>query len=350
MPLIAHTKLPTFNRLAKEGELILSSRRAHSQSIRELHIGLLNMMPDAALEATERQFFRLIGQSNQIAQFFMHPFSLSSIKRGQTTTTHIKKYYQPFEQIKTHGLDALIISGAHPDLLKNHKPLNELKEVVNWAKDNLASTLLSCFATHAVLQLYYGQNRTPLLQKCWGVFSHQVSQRHHPLVANLNTRFDVPHSRFNQISKSQFERVGLKVLVNANIGVHLAVSGDLLRQVFLQGHPEYDTISLLKEYKREIKQFIANNRSDYPPLPEYYLNTQAQAILGEFKQKILANKLDLNAFPEELLTSMLDNTWRDSAVQLINNWVGCVYQTTHKNLHRQFMQGINPNNPLNLSL
>ena len=82
MPLIAHSELPSFKRLKKQGETILSRDRAEHQTIRELHIGLLNMMPDAALEATERQFFRLVGHSNQIAQFYMHPFSLSSIKRG----------------------------------------------------------------------------------------------------------------------------------------------------------------------------------------------------------------------------------------------------------------------------
>ena len=59
MPLIAHSKLPSFERLKNQGETILSKDRAEHQVIRELHIGLLNMMPDAALEATERQFFRL---------------------------------------------------------------------------------------------------------------------------------------------------------------------------------------------------------------------------------------------------------------------------------------------------
>jgi homoserine O-succinyltransferase len=76
------------------------------QVIRESHIGLLNMMPDPALEATERQFFRLIGHSNQIAQFYMHPFTLPSIKRGEKTQTHIDQYYQSFDDIKTQGLDA----------------------------------------------------------------------------------------------------------------------------------------------------------------------------------------------------------------------------------------------------
>ena len=349
VPLIAHTNLPTFSRLAQEGELILSPNRANTQTIRELHIGLLNMMPDTALEATERQFFRLIGQSNHVAQFFIHPFSLSSIKRGGKAKKHIEQYYQSFSTIKTHGLDALIITGAHPDLLTDKKSLNELESIVNWASDHVASSLFSCFATHAVMKFYHQQTRTALPKKCWGVFAHQVTNRIHPLVSSLNTRFNVPHSRFNQISKTQFEQAGLSVLVESSIGVHLAVSHDLLRMVFLQGHPEYDAISLLKEYKREVLEFTLGNR-DYPPLPKHYFTQQASAILQEFKQKIIDNQLTMSDFPEKLLCERLDNTWRDSAIQIMNNWIGCVYQTTNENLHQQFMAGIDKNNPLNLPL
>jgi len=56
MPLVAHNKLPTFQRLRDRGQDVLSVERARHQDIRELHIGLLNMMPDAALAATEYQF------------------------------------------------------------------------------------------------------------------------------------------------------------------------------------------------------------------------------------------------------------------------------------------------------
>jgi homoserine O-succinyltransferase len=113
MPLVAHTQLPTFQRLHDEGEEILSPDRASHQCIRELHIGLLNIMPDAALEATERQFFRLVGACNQIAQFHVHPFTIEGLERGPAALEHIEKYYESFEQIKKDGLDALIISGAN---------------------------------------------------------------------------------------------------------------------------------------------------------------------------------------------------------------------------------------------
>ena len=89
MPLVAHSSLPSFERLREDGEEILELERAHDQDIRELHIGLCNIMPDAALEATERQFMRLIGSSNRIAQFYIHPFTLKGIERGAEAQKYI---------------------------------------------------------------------------------------------------------------------------------------------------------------------------------------------------------------------------------------------------------------------
>ncbi|MDJ0907003.1 MAG: homoserine O-succinyltransferase, partial [Woeseiaceae bacterium] len=49
MPLVAHNNLPTFDILSRDGHVVLSLDRAEHQDIRELHVGFLNMMPDAAL-------------------------------------------------------------------------------------------------------------------------------------------------------------------------------------------------------------------------------------------------------------------------------------------------------------
>ncbi|BBB22227.1 homoserine O-succinyltransferase [Abyssogena phaseoliformis symbiont OG214] len=350
MPLIAHSNLPSFVRLKDEGETILSKDRANNQAIRELHIGLLNMMPDAALEATERQFFRLVGHSNQIAQFYLHPFTLSSIKRNKKTSKHVKQHYQTFADIKAQGLDALIITGAHIEQAGLQKApfYEELKEVVDWSYDHVTSTLCSCLATHAVLEFRYGQKRQAIGEKCWGVFPHQVLERQHPLMNGVNTRFDVPHSRFNEISKAQFNAAGVKILVESKIGIHLGVSEDLLRVVFFQGHPEYDTISLLKEYKRDIIAYLEKTRDDYPPFPKYYLTEQSKAILNEYKTKLLSKELSVTDFPEQLISKTLDNTWGNATNVIINNWIGCVYQTTHEDINKPFMDGINPHDPLNL--
>ncbi len=354
MPLVANTDLPAFKRLEVEGETILQSDTAEHQDIRELHIGLLNMMPDSALSATERQFFRLVGESNQIAQFYMHPFTLPELPRDSEGRAHVDKYYETFEQIKASGLDALIITGANvtqPDLAM--EPFWEpLKEVIDWAYDNVASTLCSCLATHAVMQQRYQQKRRHLGFKRWGVFPHYLLDRQHPLVAGVNTRFDIPHSRYNNICRQQFETAGLKVLVESKqAGVHLAVSEDLFRIVFFQGHPEYDIISLLKEYKREVTHFINGERKDYPPLPENYFTLQSAAILEEHKRHVLQalqNATDAPEMPEALVTLQLDNTWHDSAEAVLNNWIGTVYQLTNMDRRLPFQDHINPNDPLGL--
>jgi homoserine O-succinyltransferase/O-acetyltransferase len=354
MPLVAHTALPTFQRLHEEGEDILSPERASHQDIRELHIGLLNIMPDAALEATERQFFRLVGACNQIAQFHVHPFTIEGLERGPEAQAHIDRYYESFEQIKQDGLDALIISGAnvtHPSL-EDEDFWQPLTEVFAWAKENVTSILCSCLATHALIQYCHGIVRTPLPAKRWGVFSHKVLDRTHPLTAEINTRFDVPHSRFNEIFQRDMESRGLKVLVTSTeSGVHLAVSPDGFRIVFFQGHPEYDDISLLKEYKREVIRYFNNERDDYPPYPEHYFNSTVQAVFSDYATKIGEAKRKLQAmpeFPEQAVIEYLDNTWRDSAKAVINNWLGKIYQITNRDRRLPFMDSIDPNNPLGL--
>lgn len=352
MPLVAHTELPTFKRLLSEGQNILSPERAVQQEIRELHVGLLNMMPDAALEATERQFFRLVGEANPIAQFYVHPFTLEELPRGEKARAHIDAYYETFDQIKQDGLDALIITGAnvsHPDLAQEAF-WQPLIEVVDWASEHVTSTLCSCLATHAVMQFHHGQKRTSMGDKLWGVFSHQVKDRTHPLVNDVNTSFDVPHSRFNQITRQQCDDAGVKVLVEGErAGVHLAVSGDGLRVVYFQGHPEYDTISLLKEYKREVMLYAAGKRKDYPPFPEHYFSLRDQAVFDEYRDRLeyaLEHGQERPEFPEELVAGTLQNTWHDTAEAIIGNWIGLVYQVTHATRKLPFMEGIDPNDPL----
>ncbi len=354
MPLVAHTDLPTFKRLHDEGEEILTPDRAEHQSIRELHIGLLNIMPDAALEATERQFFRLVGACNQIAQFHVHPFTIEGLERSPAAWAHIHNYYESFEKIKQDGLDALIISGANVthDHLQEEPFWEPLTEVFTWAKHNVTSTLCSCLATHALIQSCYGVERTRLPAKRWGVFSHKVLDRNHPLVAETNSRFDVPHSRFNEVFQSDMEQHGLKVLVaSEEAGVHLAVSPDGFRIVFFQGHPEYDDISLLKEYKREVLRFYSAARDDYPPFPQHYFTPESQRLLADYAEHVKAAKAqgtELQPMPEAQIIEQLDITWRDSAKAVFNNWLGKVYQITNEDRRLPFMEDIDPDNPLGL--
>lgn len=348
MPLVAHNQLPAFDRLIQDGVRVLKPDTAQNQDIRELHIGLLNMMPDAALAATERQFFRLIGESNPIAQFYVHPFTLDALPRSKSAQLHIDQHYETFDQIKSKGLDALIITGANVvgANLSQQDFWHPLIEVFNWAHENVTSTLCSCLATHAVMEFRYGQKRTPQNEKKWGVFPHTVVDRSHPLVVDMNTKFNVPHSRWNEVSLDQFEQAGCKILVAGDGGcAHLATSEDGFRTVFFQGHPEYDTISLLKEYKREIQLFENNELEVYPPFPQNYFASSAQALFQEYNYRQQSH-YEQSDFPDRLIASKIDNTWRDSAVEVVGSWVGLVYQITHKDRNKPFMDGIDKSNPL----
>ncbi len=355
MPLVEHLDLPTFARLRKQGHEVLPLDRAVHQDIRELHIGFLNMMPDAALEATERQFIRLVGNCNRIAQLYVYPFSLPELSRSDASRKYIERYYCNFADIKKQGLDALIITGANVanPSLEQESFWEPLMEVVRWADQNVASTLCSCLATHALLKYLYGIEREPLPQKRWGVYSHRISRPGHPLLRDINTRFDVPHSRHNEISRQQLEGAGLTVLVESEAGgVHMAVSPDQFRTIYFQGHPEYDRVSLLKEYKREVLRYAAGELSQPPPLPEFYFSAEAEKIA-----KAIVAELALGGVggPERLeqleaqLEAALDNTWGDTAKAVVNNWLGLVYQVTNLDRTKQFMEHLDADDPLQIN-
>lgn len=334
MPLVAHKALPTFDYLRDHGHNVLSLKNAVHQDIRELHIGLLNMMPDAALQATERQFMRLIGSCNTIAQFFVHSFSIPGLQRSKETQDYIDQYYSCFEDIKQKGLDALIITGANvaTPFLDQEPFWQTLKEVISWATKDVTSVLCSCLATHALVKQLYNIDRYLLPKKLWGVYSHRITNAKHPILKDINTRFDVPHSRYNTLLREQLEEAGLTILVDSKeAGVHLAVSPDGVSLFYFQGHPEYDNISLLKEYKREVNEYVSGTRKDYPEYPEYYFSPEAQAIADEHRQMVFIAQekvTHIPPFPESRIAHYLDNTWRDTGKAIFNNWLGLVYQKT----------------------
>ena len=354
MPLVAHTNLPTFDRLRRGGYDILTLDRAMSQDIRELHIGLLNMMPDAALTVTEQQYMRLVGNCNQIVQFYIHPFSVPGLPRSPEADAYIDTYYGDFDDLREAGLDALIISGANvtQPSLELEPFWAPLREVIAWATDNVTSILCSCLATHALVKQLYQIDRHPLPRKQWGVYSHRVRNRSHPLLQGINTRFDVPHSRWNEVTRDELTAAGLRVLVDSDeAGVHMAVSPDQFRIVYFQGHPEYDYNSLLKEYKRETLRYLNDEIDDSPPDPENYFSAKAADLAAShLRQAALAKThgKPLPDFPEAAFEPHLDNTWGDTGKAIFNNWLGLVYRLTHPDRRLPFMPDVDPRDPLGL--
>ena len=350
MPIVANSSLPSFSRFQRDGGEILNDTSTEKTS-RDLHIGLMNMMPDAALEPTERQFLRLIGASEQKVRFFVYPFSPVEIPRGPWAQEHVGKYYFGFNELKETGLDALIVSGSNPVFatLPEENFWSPLCAVLDWANKHVASTLCACLATHAALLYFHGIERQPLEAKRWGVFGHRVRQVH-PLLKDVKSHFNVPHSRWNEISSSQMASAGLLVLAEGDdAGVHLATSRDGFRFVFFQGHPEYDNNSLLKEYKRDVMLYATGETNVYPPFPDNYFSPNDQKILERYAAIVRSRRkkgtpLVVEDFPEADLR--IENTWINPGKLVFNHWLSGVSKIASFDRKMRYKEGVNPVNLL----
>jgi hypothetical protein len=63
----------------------------------------------------------------------------------------------------------------------------------------------------------------------------------------------------------------------------------------------------------------------------------------------LAAGQPLPEFPEKQVVGRLDNTWHDTAEAVVANWIGLMYQVTHRDRKLPFMDGVDPNDPLGVT-
>jgi homoserine O-succinyltransferase len=131
----------------------------------------------------------------------------------------------------------------------------------------------------------------------------------------------------------------------------MAVSPDQFRLIFFQGHPEYDTNSLLKEYKREVFRYLNGELPEPPPHPQHYFSASAAEAADRYvreAERALREDRDLPDNLDAALETELDNTWGDTAKAIVNNWLGLVYQLTNLDRRKQYMEGVDPADPLSL--
>ena len=324
MPLLAHIPLPAFARLAGEGVPVVAPADWDGPVLRA---GLVNTMADGALEATERQFLRLLAAGAPGCGIELHPCELPEIPRGAAARHHCDAHYRSLAELRAVRPEALIVCGANvtdPDL--EHLYYREaLAEVIAWAEAEVPLTLFSCLATHAVLHFRHGKRRRQLAAKRWGVFPHRVVAPGHRLVAGMADGLVVPHSRWNDVPADDFAAAGLDVLVvdAADGGVHLAATRDG-RRAFMQGHPEYDPVSLLKEHKREVGRFVAGARGDYPEAPAGIVDAGGQAKLARYRDEVLAagrSRAVAPAYPEAAVAPHLHDAWRRDTERFFGAWL-----------------------------
>jgi homoserine O-succinyltransferase len=289
----------------------------------ELTIGLVNNIPDAALKATERQFMRLLQATARPYRIRFHCFSLPSVARSEDAKWHIDAEYLHLAELRSRRIDGLIVTGAEPraPTLQQEPYWRDLTDVIDWAKDNTRSTIWSCLAAHAVVAHLDGIERRPLETKCSGVFACEPVMLD-PLTAHAPLPLQVAHSRLNEVRENELAAAGYHVLTRSRqAGVDIFVRQFASRFVFFQGHPEYDALSLQREYLRDIGRYLARERDSYPGLPTGYFDSPTEGRLTRFEKRArLERHPALSAeLPALQLRAALDTG--SAAAALFRNWI-----------------------------
>ena len=297
MPIRVQNDLPVKEILEQENIFVMDEHRAMHQDIRPIKIGLLNLMP--LKEDTELQILRSL--SNTPLQVDVVFVNVSSHKSKNTSTSHLNKFYVSFEEIKDQRFDGFIITGAPVEQMPFEEVdyWEELKEIMEWTKTHVTSTMHLCWGAQAGLYYHYGIEKVQLDEKVFGVFEHRVKNRKTPLVRGFDDVFYAPHSRHTTVPTEAIESEEQLIILaeSEEAGVFLTMSLDG-KQIFVMGHPEYDRVTLNNEYMRD-------------------------------KNKGLEIALPKNYYPDDNFENRPLLTWRSHANNLYTNWVNYyVYQVT----------------------
>jgi homoserine O-succinyltransferase/O-acetyltransferase len=290
-----------------------------------VEIGLVNSMPDAALEATERQFIELIDAAAGDIPVRLRFFSLPDVPRTPRGQRHVSNSYRGIDGLWDGHLDALIVTGTEPRAaaLPDEPYWPALAELIDWAEHNTISTIWSCLAAHAAVLQLDGVERQALADKCFGIFDC-AKVGDHPLMAGVPDSIPVPHSRWNGLRESELALRGYDILTrSARAGVDSFAKEGRSLFVFFQGHPEYDAASLLGEYRRDVGRFLRGERETFPAMPKNYFDAATAGLLAAFRARARLDRREelLADFPLAAAESGLATIWRPSAARIYRNWL-----------------------------
>jgi homoserine O-succinyltransferase/O-acetyltransferase len=297
MPIKISQVLPAFDVLSKENIFVMADERAYHQDIRPIKIAVLNLMPDKI--STETQLLRLIGNTSLQVEVVL--LKTATYNPKNTSGKHLESFYKTFKDIKDQKFDGLIITGAPVEQLEFEEVdyWEELKRIMDWSLHNVFSTMHICWGAQAGLYHHYKVPKYAMDSKMFGVFTHTKNRSNVKLMRGFDDVFNVPHSRHTANLKQDIEAVPeLKVIsASKDSGVYIVASKEG-RQIFVTGHPEYDSDTLKKEYERDINSGL---KIDVPK--NYFVNN--------------------NPNNDTLVT------WRSHANLLFANWLNYyVYQET----------------------
>ncbi|MFW6034748.1 MAG: homoserine O-acetyltransferase MetA [Halothermotrichaceae bacterium] len=297
MPIKIPDNLPAVDTLQSENIFVMTQKRAIHQDIRSLEIVILNLMPTKIV--TETQILRLLGNSPLQADIvLLHPETHQS---KNTDPEHLSTFYKTFSDIKNQKFDGMIITGAPVETMEFNQVdyWDELKEIMNWSRHNVYSTMHICWGAQAGLYHHYNIPKYPLNKKIFGVFKHSLSKANKKLLRGFDDVFYAPHSRHTEVKRRDIEKVDeLEILSESSkAGIYLVGSKDG-RQIFVTGHSEYDPYTLKYEYERD-------------------------------REKGLSVEIPDNYYPDNNTNREPLVKWRGHANLLFSNWLNYyVYQET----------------------
>ncbi len=270
MPLRLPDRLPAIDILKKENIFVMDDTRAHSQDIRPLHIVILNLMPLKI--TTETDLIRLL--SNTPLQIDISFMKLKSHTPKNTPIEHMMMFYRDFHSMRNEKFDGMIITGAPVEQLEYEEVSywDEIKEIFQWAKTHVTSTLYICWAAQAGLYYHYGVPKYPLAKKMFGIFSQHPLNAQLPIFRGFDDEFMMPHSRHTEIHKDDIEACPALTLIaesqDSGVSIVMARGG---REFFVTGHLEYSPLTLDNEYRRD-----KDIRNDVEVPRNYYRHNDPQ--------------------------------------------------------------------------
>jgi homoserine O-succinyltransferase len=294
-------------------------------------VALVNNMPDSAFADTENQF-RSAAMGACAVRTDFKLYTIKELPRSEKVATVIEERYSGLDELWTRPPDALIVTGTEPTQVQmRFEPYwPYLARLLEWAAAHVPTTLLSCLASHASILLFDGIERVPRPAKCSGVFESAVEDPFDPLAAGLPDVVRMPHSRLNDVPEEALVDAGYRIVLGTgSSGAGWSVAA---REygcgvfVLCQGHPEYGTLSLLREYRRDVRRCLfGRGVVPYPRLPEGYLCEEAVEKLTAFERRVRASHeapRELWAtFPFDEVAATVGNSWAPASAALYANWL-----------------------------
>jgi homoserine O-succinyltransferase/O-acetyltransferase len=322
----------------------LLGRKAPFESSRCITIGLINNMPDEALKATERQFLSLLDAASDGLQIRLLYFMLPDVPRLEPARRYLNSCYASVNDLWDGHLDGLIVTGREPlaSDLKQEPYWKSFTRLAEWAESNTHSTVWSCLAAHAAILHLDGIARIRRDDKLFGIFECERGTNHR-LTAATPSRFRLPHSRWNGVREEDLAACGYSVLTRAaDAEVDTFIKQRKKLFVFFQGHPEYESDTLLREYRRDIGRYFKGETETCPLIPQSYFDDETVHVLSVLREKSLCDRskrllLEISATLGE---RRVEKTWNSCATTIYRNWLEYICTQKEKALRSKRIKAI----------